>query len=440
MARNFTRRKFIASSSALLLASQIPGKSQEKSDTTEKLAIDGGPKAVKKGTPKKPRWDAREKQQLEETLQQDTLFYWKGPKTTLLTQRFQEQYPLKHVMPCSSGTAALHIAVAAAGIAPGDEVITTPITDMGTVIGILFQQAVPVFADLDPHTYNLDVADVEKRITPKTKAIIAVHLGGNPADLEELKALAQRHKLILIEDCAQAWGAKFKGKPIGTIGDVACYSLQNSKHITCGDGGIVASNDGRIGPNLQKFGDKGFNRLNPLYVFDVLAPNYRMSELQSAFVAAQLTRVEEIAAKRAQLGDLLTKLISDLPNIATHRVAEGNRCTYWFYMLRVLPDKMSVDRDKFVKALAAEGVPASPGYIPTVLYQMDLFRNHSFFGGRWPLKDMGGTNMDYSKVSCPEAESILKTSLRIVISENMDEDFIRSVAAGIRKVALHFAK
>ena len=440
MARNFTRRKFIASSSALLIASQIPGKAQEKSETPEQLAIEGGPKAVKKAAPKKSRWDQREKQQLEETLQQDTLFYWKGPKTTLLTKRFQELYPLKYVMPCSSGTASLHIAVAAAGIAPGDEVITTPITDMGTVIGILFQQAVPIFADLDPHTYNLDVADVEKRITPRTKAIIAVHLGGNPADLDGLKALAQKHKLVLIEDCAQAWGARFKDKPIGTIGDVACYSLQNSKHITCGDGGIVASNNERIGPNLQKFGDKGFNRLNPSYVFDVLAPNYRMSELQSAFVAAQLTRVEEIAAKRAQLGDLLTKLISDIPSIATHRVAEGNRCTYWFYMMRVMPDKLSVDRDKFVKALTAEGIPASAGYIPSVLYQMDLFRNHSFFAGHWPLKETGGTNMDYSKVSCPEAENILKTCLRIVISETMDEEFIHDVAAGVRKVALHFAK
>ncbi len=141
-------------------------------------------------------------------LEQDSLFYWQGPQTKLLTERFQEVCPVKYVQTCSSGTAALHIAVAAAGIGLGDEVITSPITDIGTVIGVIYQQAVPVFADLGAGTYNLDVADVERRITPKTKAIIAVHLTGNPCDLDALKALADQHKLILIEDCAQAWGAQ----------------------------------------------------------------------------------------------------------------------------------------------------------------------------------------------------------------------------------------
>ena len=149
---------------------------------------------------------------------QDTLFYWKGPQTTLLIERFRKTCPLPHVMSCSSGTAALHIAVAAAGIGPGDEVITSPITDIGTVIGVLFQQAVPVFADLGRDTYNLDPEDVARRITPRTKAIIAVHLAGNPCDLDALKALADRHKLILIEDCAQAWGARSAASRSGPTG------------------------------------------------------------------------------------------------------------------------------------------------------------------------------------------------------------------------------
>ena len=191
-------------------------------------------------------------------LQQDSLFYWQGPQTNLLTERFQEICPVKHVQTCSSGTAALHIAVAAAGIGLGDEVITSPITDIGTVIGVIYQQAVPVFADLGAGTYNLDVADVERRITPRTKAIIAVHLTGNPCDLDALKALADRHKLILIEDCAQAWGARYRGRPIGTVGHLACFSLQNSKHVTCGDGGVVGSNDERFGPLLQKYRRQGW--------------------------------------------------------------------------------------------------------------------------------------------------------------------------------------
>src|SRR5438552_1399166 len=252
-------------------------------------------------------------------LGQDSLFYWKGPQTALLIERFKQVCPVKYVMPCSSGTAALHIAVAAAGIGPGDEVITSPITDIGTVIGVIYQQGVPVFVDLVASTYNLDPADVERRITPKTKAIIAVHLCGNPCDLLALKTLADKHGLVLIEDAAQAWGAKYRGQPVGTIGHVACFSLQNSKHITCGDGGLVGSNDERFGPLLQKFGDKGFDRLKA-GPFEAFATNYRMSEPQAAVAAAQLERLEGIVIKRARLGNLLTEKISGLPGVLPHQV------------------------------------------------------------------------------------------------------------------------
>ena len=237
-----SRRQFVAGASSLLLAGTVQGAAEKvASKEGSQLAMNGGEKAVKTAAGSGPRWGEPERKQLEAMLEQNSLFYWQGPQTKLLTERFQEFCPVKYVQTCSSGTAALHIAVAAAGIGPGDEVITSPITDIGTVIGVIYQQAVPVFADLGAGTYNLDVADVERRITPKTKAIIAVHLTGNPCDLDALKALADRHKLILIEDCAQAWGAKSRGRPIGTVGHIACFSLQNSKHITCGDGGVVGS-------------------------------------------------------------------------------------------------------------------------------------------------------------------------------------------------------
>src|SRR5207237_1581130 len=169
----------------------------------DKLAIEGGEKAVRKAAQKPKRWGDPELAQFTEMLKQDSLIYWKAPQTTLLIKRFQEHVPLKHVMNCSSGTAALHIAVATAGIAPGEEVITSPFTDIGTVIGILFQQAVPVFAALQQHTYHISARTIEPLITPKTKAIIAIHLGGNPSELTALKTLADKHNLILIEDCAQ---------------------------------------------------------------------------------------------------------------------------------------------------------------------------------------------------------------------------------------------
>lgn len=438
--QTLTRRKFIASTSALVVASQLPaaepGDAKNAADST-KLAVDGGAKAVKKTPAKVKRLGEPERERLNALLEQDSLFYWKGPQTALLTERFQKTYPFKYVMPCSSGTAAIHIAVAAAGIAPGDEVITAPITDVGTVIGVIYQQAVPVFADLEPNTYNLNPNDVVRRITPKTKAIIAVHLAGNPCNMAALKAIADQYKLILIEDCAQAWGATYQGKPIGTIGHIACFSLQDSKHVTCGDGGIVASNDERFGPSLQKFGDKGMNRLNAK--FEVLGPNYRMSEPQAAIAAGQMTRLETIAGTRAKLGNLLTKEISGIGGLTPHSVSSTDRCVYWFYMLRFQPEKFKCPRDKFVAALKAEGVQASAGYIPTVIYQMDLFRQHAFFAGKWPVKDFGLTAMDYNTVKCPESEKILETSIRVMIRENMDEEYIRQVGEAFRKVAKHFA-
>ncbi len=434
-----SRRQFVAGASGLLLAGTVQGAAEKAaSQGASALAIDGGAKAVKTAAGSGRRWGELELKQLEAMLEQNSLFYWQGPQTKLLIERFKEFCPVKYAHSCSSGTAAIHIAVAAAGIGLGDEVITSPVTDMGTIIGVIYQQAVPVFADLGAGTYNLDVADVERRITPKTKAIIAVHLTGNPCDLDALKALADRHNLILIEDCAQAWGAKSRGRPIGTVGHIACFSLQNSKHITCGDGGMVGSSDERFGPLLQKYGDKGGNRAK-WGGFDGFATNYRMSEPQAAVAAAQLTRLEAIAAKRAKLGNLLTENIADLPGIIPHQVHAEDRAVYWFYMFRVRPEAFRCNRSVFTKALLAEGAPVSGGYIKVPLYGEPVFQNHGFFAGRWPVKEMGLTSMDFTKHKCPEAEAILETGIRVTINENMSEEYILDVAAAIRKVAQHYA-
>jgi dTDP-4-amino-4,6-dideoxygalactose transaminase len=438
--RRVSRRHFLAASSSLLIASQLPG-AEEKSETksASKLAVQGGEKAVKVRVPKVARWGDLERDRLNTMLGQDSLFYWNGPQTAAFIERFKKFCPLEHVMTCSSGTAAIHIAVAAAGIGPGDEVITAPITDIGSTIGVLYQQAVPVFADLGANTYNLDVADVERRITPKTKAIIAVHLGGNPCDTQALRKLADRRGLILIEDCAQAWAAKYRGQPIGTTGHIACFSLQNTKLITCGDGGAVASSDNRIGPLLQRFGDKGFDRLTTTGLFENFSTNYRMSEPQAAVAAAQLERLEKIAARRSELGNRLTEKIRGTPGISAHEVHVDDRCVYWFYMMRIRPEAFRANRAELVKALAAEGAPVAAGYIPVPLFRNPVFLKHGFFAGRWPIKEFGLTAMDYTKVSCPEAESILTTGIRITIHEAMSDEFIDDVATAIRKVAAHFA-
>ena len=433
-----SRREFIASTSVLLAASQL-GVAESTDTGVDKLALNGGAKAVGRPMPTAPRWGEPELEQLGEAIKQKSLYYWRNQRTKLLMERYQAIYGHKYVQPCSSGTAALHIAVAAAGIAPGDEVITSGITDIGTVIGALFQQAVPVFADLEPQTGCLEPADVERKITPKTKAIIAVHLAGNPCKLAELKEIADQHKLILIEDCAQAWGALYRGKPISGVGQIGCFSLQDSKHITCGDGGVVATDDEKLGPLLIKFGDKGTNRLFPKDTATALGANYRMTELQAGFVAAQLTRLEGIAAKRSKLGNLLTEELDGIPGVLTHQVRPDDRCVYWFYMARLVPEKVRCNRAEFVKALVAEGAPFHAGYIAVPIYGLPMFQNHSFFAGHWPARECGLTTMDYTKVKCPETEAILKTCMLFRVSEAMDEDYIRLVAKAVRKVAKHYA-
>lgn len=439
------RREFLKSAgtvaAGLCLAGanrDVLGQDAAAAVSEDTLASKGGPKAVKVSVKRAPRWGEPERKHLDAMLKQDTLFYWKGPQTTQFIEAFRKFCPLKYVQTCSSGTAALHIAVEAAGIGMGDEVITSPVTDIGTVIGVIYQQGVPVFADLGASTYNLNLADVEARITPKTKAIIAVHLTGNPCDMDALKALADRHNLILIEDCAQAWGAKYRGRPIGTIGHIACFSLQNTKHITCGDGGVVASNDERFGPLLQKFGDKGADRVNG-GGFRVFSTNYRMTEPQAAVACGQIEGLEVIAAKRAALGNLLTEKIRGIPGILPHEVHPDDRAVYWFYFMRMVPKAFRCNRAEFVKALAAEGMQASAGYINVPLYGEPVFREHGFFAGHWPVKEFGLTKMDFTQHKCPEVEAILKTGIRVVIHEGMTDEYILGAAAAVRKVAKFYA-
>lgn len=445
MSSSSSRRKFLQSGTVALAATQLPGQARAAAADATRLAKDGGPRAVQAKAGPRVRWGEAEKQQLSAAVDQPSIFCWAGRQpnrqTALFIERFKQYCPREHVVTCSSGTAALHVAVAAAGIGPGDEVITTPISDIGTIAGILFQQGVPVFADLGAATYNLDPRAVERAITPRTKAIIAVHLTGNPCDLSALRTLADRHKLVLIEDCAQAWGAKYRGQPVGSLGHVACYSLMDSKHIGTGDGGVVASSDPRIGPLLQKFSDKGSDRLDPKNSYattSVLATNYRMSELQAGFGAVQLQRLEAIAAKRAALGRLLIEGISGLPAVVPPAVDAGDRSTFWFFYFRIRPERLKCDRAEFVAALRAEGVSCNAGYIPVPLYRMPYFQQHAFFAGRWPVKELGLTAMDYTRVKCPEAEAILATGVQCPLNESMNEALIREIGAAVRKVAQHY--
>jgi dTDP-4-amino-4,6-dideoxygalactose transaminase len=391
--------------------------------------------------PRPRRWGAPELARLTAMVDQDSLFYWKGPQTAALAAEFKKHYPFPHLFATSSGSAALHVAVATLRLRPGDEVIVPPITDMGSVIGILYQQGVPVFADVDPATYNLDPAAVRRALTPRTRAIMVVHLAGNPADTTALAALAREHGVALIEDCAQAWGALHQGRPVGLDADLACYSFNDYKHLSCGDGGIVATGRADLGPTLTPWGDKHYDRTVPgLRDPADLAPNYRMSEPQAAVAAAQLTRLTDIVARRHHAGQLLTSLLADLPSVHPPHVAPGNLHSYWFYFLRLDLARLGCTRADWVDALRAEGATATAGYIPTPVYRYRVFQNHNFFGGAWPVRDSGLTKMDYREVNCPHAEAILTDGVVLPLNEAMSDTYIAKVARAIRTVTARLSK
>ncbi len=406
------------------------------------LALHGGPKAVPSPRLEHHRWGAEELARLTTMVDQPSLFYWKGPQCNALMDTFRRQYPLRWLMPCSSGSAALHIAVSALQLPPGSEVITSPITDMGSVIGILYQQLVPVFADIHPHTYNLDPEDVRRRITPKTRAIMVVHLAGNPSDMEALMAIAREHDLRVIEDCAQSWGACHRGTPVGLFGDLACYSFNEYKHVSCGDGGIVGTNRDDLGAGLSKWGDKHYDRVTGGRDPQTLSPNYRMSEPQAAVAAAQMEKLPDIVATHIRLGTALLGRLRELapPGIVLPEIDPRDTHSHWFCLLRLAAGAFRCSREDFVTALVAEGAAAVAGYIPKPVYRYPLFQNHNFFAGQWPLRDAGLTTMDYRTVSCPVAEAMLADSVALPITPAMPDVVALETAEAVNKVARHYTR
>lgn len=406
----------------------------------EQLALLGGPRAktVPFGTGE--RFGEPELAQLREALEQQTLFYWKGGKVKAFTQKFAGLYGSPYCVAASSGTAAIHVALGAIGITEGDEVITSPITDMGSVIGILYQNAIPIFADLDPHTYNMTAETIAPRITDKTRAILVVHLAGNPADMDPIMALAGQHNIPVIEDCAQSYLCTDQGRLAGTIGAIGCFSLNDFKHISAGDGGMLLTKDDQLYERSFRFADKNYDRLNSGREVPWLAPNYRMNELTGAVGIAQLDRLRDICDRRGRYGDGLTSGIAGLPGIHPPRVRPGCRSSYWFYMLRIDEQASGVGRDDFCAALRAEGVPCDPGYIPSCVYAYPLFQNLSAYPGTHSPFDSPyyGRPIHYPAGLCPTAEAILATAVRLPVSEFYTDQDLEEVIAAIRKVAAYY--
>jgi dTDP-4-amino-4,6-dideoxygalactose transaminase len=399
-------------------------------------AIAGGDPIKKTPYGSAPRYGEDELNELREALDQGSLFYMHGRKVRQLEEEFAVKHGAQFAIACTSGTSALHAAMIALGISPGDEVIVPPLTDMGTMIPILFQGAVPVFADVTPHGYVLDPAAVEAAITERTKAIIAVHLGGNACDLAALGALCDKYGLLLIEDCAQAFGTTWQGKPVGTIGEVGCFSFNEYKHIACGDGGIILTNNEETARRLRLATDKCYNRRpdalerSPIF----LANNYRMTELQGAVARAQLRKLDGIIAGRRRWAYGLSDLIRDTPGIRLPEATPGSEHSWWFYQLRVCSEEMRADAPTVARALQAEGIRAGTRFIGTTVYRYPVFANHAAFANSaHPFE-----RIDYRDCHCPIAEEILDTAVVLPVHECFTDADRDEVAEAIRRVAAWF--
>jgi dTDP-4-amino-4,6-dideoxygalactose transaminase len=403
-----------------------------------KPAIAGGTKSKTTPYRRDKRYGEEELTQLREAIEQGTLFYAQGKKVHAMEQAFAHAADAEYAIACSSGTAAIHTALMAAGVSSDDEVIVPPITDMGTIVPVMWQGAVPIFCDLHPHTYNMTPQTVEARLTDRTRAVIAVHLAGNACDLTGLRALCDSRKLILVEDAAQAHGCLYDGKPVGTFGHVGCFSFNEFKHIACGDGGVAVTDDAELAKQLRLATDKAYDRTPNVAVRDpkFLANNYRMTELQGAVALAQISKLNSIVTRRRSWCERLTKRLAPLKGILVPEVTE--RCTpsWWFYMLRVEPAELGATADELAAALKAEGVGAGAHYIGRPIYDYPLFKDHSAFAhGEHPF-----SRIDYTADStrCPVAEEILKTCVIVPVNEGYSDEDLEQTAVAFEKVVPWF--
>ncbi|MBS7617928.1 DegT/DnrJ/EryC1/StrS family aminotransferase [Candidatus Bathyarchaeota archaeon] len=407
-----------------------------------KLAILGGTPVRSKPLPtvndKSGRNIGREELELlKSVVESGRLFRYSGKMVSSFEEEFAGFMGVKYAVASTSGTAALHIATGAAGLGPGMEVLTSPITDAGTIIAILGQNAIPVFADIDPDTYNMLPEDVERRISDKTKAIIVVHLFGLPADMDLIMELAEEKGLIVIEDCAQAYLAEYKGRLVGAIGDLGCFSLQQSKHMFTGDGGITVTNDEKLARKARLFMDKGWDRsLGLPRAYVMLGFNYRMTELQGAVARAQLKKVKWVVERRRAVAGSLTKRLSEIEGVSPPKVPKGYKHSYWLYPLKVELSMFSASLSDIAKAITAEGIPTGTGYIGKPIYMAPLFVEKRGYGASkcpW-ICPLYGKNINYGEGLCPKAEETLNTLLTLPCNEYFTEEDVEDIAKAVEKV------
>ena len=366
------------------------------------LALFGGPKTRSKPFPTWPIFGLEEEQRLLGVLRSGKWGKLHGPEVAEFEQRFAAMHGAKHGIGVVNGTVSLRIALMAAGIRAGDEVIVPPYTFLATATAVVEANVVPVFADVELDTFNLDPQAVAAAITPRTRAIMPVHIAGQPANMNEIMRLARRHNLVVIEDAAHAHAALYDGRPAGSIGHLGSFSFQSSKNLTSGEGGIVITSDDAMAEACQSVHNCGRRPGGLWYEHHFMSGNYRLGEFQGAILNCQLARLEEQTITRDRNGVWLARRLSAIPGIYPQkRTPECTRHSYHLFLLRINAAELGTPRQAVLEALNAEGIPICGGYaVP--LYRQPLFLNKAF--GPY-LADVAD-RLDYGKVCCPNCEKI----------------------------------
>jgi len=367
----WTRRSFLKSTPALSAATSSLGlvaSATKASAATAKPALLGGSKVRAEAFPSWPVSGESEAQALIETLRSGKWYRGNGQQTKKFEEAFRNLTGARHCLATANGTSALYVAVNALGIEPGDEVIVPPYTFIATINVVLRQHALPVFVDTDINTFQMDAKKIEAAISPLTKAIVPVHLGGSACDLDNILSVSRKHGISVIEDACQAHLAEWRGRKVGTYGKAGCFSFQASKNLTSGEGGAILTDDEQVHDRCYTFHNNGSGLKAPggNAAYSGTGDNRRMVEMEAALLLQQMTRLEEQSKSRTNNALYLTSLLKEIPGIVPAQMYAGcTRNAYHLYMFRYQKAEFGgLPRATFLKALAAEGIPGSRGYLP----------------------------------------------------------------------------
>ena len=373
--------------------------------------------------------DEADIQAVTEVLKSDYLTC--GPKVTALEKKLCELTGAKYAVVCSNGTAALHIAALAAGLGEGDELITTPITFAASANCALYCGAKPVFADINPATYNIDSKSVQEKITDRTKAVVAVDFTGQAVELDSLLAICHEKGIILIEDGAHSIGTKYNGKPVGSIADMTTFSFHPVKTVTGGEGGAVLTNSEDLYEKLLLYRSHGITRESklleresdgPWYYEQIdLGYNYRITDIQCALILSQIDKLEQFAARRKEIVRKYNEAFSQIPELFVQQEIPESDTTRHLYILRIRPELLTIDRKGFFEAMGAENICCNVHYIP-------VYR-HPYY-----------EKLGYQKGICPNAEKLYSEMMSLPLYYSLTDQDVDDVIMAVRKIVDYYKK